>query len=146
MRYFTLMLMCITSVSCVEFLRWNKNYVVGTTSELHQPGVKVFTSSLANLRTVSDKMKGLCVLQNVMEKLSGEEAWTSSTAMGKALVWVNLDGHHLQQSVDYDWLLEFNQEFPLRGLDFIEIICTDGKADMKLRSGRKMLELPFVLK
>lgn len=81
-----------------------------------------------------------------MEKLLGKEAWNGYIVMGKALVRLNLERHHMQQSVGYDWLLEFNHELPLRGLDFIEVICTGGKMDIKWRSGRKMLELAFVLK
>lgn len=66
--------------------------------------------------------------------------------MGKALDWIDLERHHMQQSVGYDWFLEFNGELPLRGLYFIEVICTGGETDMNLRSGRKILELAFVLK
>lgn len=81
-----------------------------------------------------------------MEKLLGEETWAGSAAMGKALVQVSLERHHMQQSADYEWLLEFCQELPLNGLDFMKVICTGVKTDMNLRSGRKMLELRFVLK
>lgn len=66
--------------------------------------------------------------------------------LGKALDWINLESHHMQQSVGYDWFLEFNGELPLRGLYFTEVICTGGEMDMNLRSGRKTLELAFVLK
>lgn len=34
----------------------------------------------------------------------------------------------------------------MRELDFIEVICAAGRTAMKLRSGRKVLELAVVLK
>lgn len=39
----------------------------------------------------------------------------------------------------------WNKELPLRGLGFIEVIRVGGKAGVKLRSGKKMSELDFVL-
>lgn len=65
--------------------------------------------------------------------------------MGKAVVWINLERHRRQQSVGCDWLLEFSQELPLRGLDFTEVLHMGGKMHMKLRSGRKILERASVV-